>query len=621
MLNRRDLLASGFALSAAATLPAAGARAQAAGAATRTHALSLLGEPALPADFTHWPWVNPNAPKGGEIALTALGSFDSFNNAILRGTAAVGLGNLYDTLLKESADEASTEYCHLAGAIEVPADKKGVVFDLREAARWHDGRPVTAEDVVWTFNTLRQHGRPFYRAYWADVTEVVAEGPRRVVFRFKDDTNRELALILGQLPVLPRHWWEGRDFARPTLDVPLGSGPYRIERFEAGRSVVYRRVEDYWARDLPTAKGTNNFDTMRYEYFRDSTVALEAFKAGQIDFRTENIAKEWATAYDFPAVQRGLVKRDEIKHELPTGMQGFAMNLRRPLFQDARVRRAFIEVFDFEWMNANLFYGSYARTRSYFSNSELASSGLPDGREKEILERFRGKVPEQLFTEEYKLPVTDGSGNNREGLRRALDLLRQAGWTVRDRRLVNAQGQPFAFEILLNSPSFERIALPYVQVLQRLGMEPRVRTVDAAQYQVRIDAFDYDVTVEGIGQSLSPGNEQRDFFTCARVNDNGSQNVAGICDPVVDELVEMVVGAPDRAELVARTRALDRVLLWNNYLVPHYHSRTFRVAYWDKLGRPERNPRYRLALDTWWIEGGREGTVEQGKRETRAAPR
>jgi microcin C transport system substrate-binding protein len=621
MFRRRDLLASGFALSAASALPPVASRAQAAGA-TRTHALSLLGEPALPPDFTHWPWVNPNAPKGGEVVYSALGSFDSFNGTILRGTAAIGLGNLYDSLLKESADEASTEYCHLAAAIEVPADRKGVAFELRETARWHDGRPVTADDVAWTFNTLRQHGRPFYRAYWADVAEVVAEGPRRVVFRFKDDQNRELALILGQLTVLPRHWWEGRDFARPTLDVPLGSGPYRIERFETGRSIVYRRVEDYWARDLPTARGTSNIDTIRYEYFRDSTVALEAFKAGQIDFRTENTAKDWATAYDFPAVQRGLVKRDEIPHELPTGMQAFAVNLRRPLFQDARVRRALIEVFDFEWMNANLFYGAYARTRSYFSNSELASSGLPEGREREILEGFRGRVPEQLFTEEYKLPVTDGSGNNREGLRRALDLLRQAGWTVRDRRLVNAQGQPFAFEILLNGPSFERVALPYVQVLQRLGMEPRVRSVDPAQYRVRTDAFDYDMTVEGIGQSLSPGNEQRDFFACARVNDPGSQNVAGICDPVVDELVEMVVGAPDRAELVARTRALDRVLLWHNYMIPQWHSRTFRVAYWDKFGRPERNPRYRLALDSWWVERGREGTVEQGKRDTRggAAP-
>ncbi len=611
-MDRRTLLASGLAIP---FLRPAGAAAQQ--GPTRSHALSLLGDPALPAGFTHWPWVNPEAPKGGEIALTALGSFDSFNQYILRGTAAVGLSNLYDTLLKESADEASTEYCHLAAAIEQPADRMGVSFELHPAARFHDGRPVTAEDVVWTFNTLRQGGRPFYRAYWADVAEVVAEGPRRVTFRFRTNENRELALILGQMPVLPKHWWESRDFARPLLEAPLGSGPYRLERFENGRSLVYRRVPDYWARDLPTARGTANYDVMRYEYFRDSTVALEAFKAGQIDFRTENIAKEWATAYEFPAVQRGLVKRDEIRHELPTGMQAFAVNLRRPLFQDARVRRALIEVFDFEWMNANLFYGSYTRTASYFSNSELASSGVPEGRELAILQAYKGRVPDRLFTEPYRLPVTDGSGNNRDGLRRALDLLRQAGWTVRDRKLVNAEGQPFAFEILLNGPSFERVALPYVQTLQRLGMEPRVRTIDPAQYQVRIDAFDYDMTVDGQGQSLSPGNEQRDFWTSAKAQENGSQNVAGIANPVVDELVEMVIAAPDRAELVARTRALDRVLLWNDYMIPHWHSRTFRVAYWDKFGRPPRNPKYALAIDTWWVERGREGAVEQGKREAK----
>ncbi len=611
-MDRRTLLASGLAIP---FLQPAGAAAQQ--GPTRSHALSLLGDPALPAGFTHWPWVNPEAPKGGEIALTALGSFDSFNQYILRGTSAVGLGNLYDTLLKESADEASTEYCHLAAAIEQPADRMGVSFELHPAARFHDGRPVTAEDVVWTFNTLRQGGRPFYRAYWADVAEVVAEGPRRVTFRFKTNENRELALILGQMPVLPKHWWESRDFARPLLEAPLGSGPYRLERFENGRSLVYRRVPDYWARDLPTARGTANYDVMRYEYFRDSTVALEAFKAGQIDFRTENIAKEWATAYEFPAVQRGLVKRDEIRHELPTGMQAFAVNLRRPLFQDARVRRALIEVFDFEWMNANLFYGSYTRTASYFSNSELASSGVPEGRELAILQAYKGRVPDRLFTEPYRLPVTDGSGNNRDGLRRALDLLRQAGWTVRDRKLVNAEGQPFAFEILLNGPSFERVALPYVQTLQRLGMEPRIRTIDPAQYQVRIDAFDYDMTVDGQGQSLSPGNEQRDFWTSAKAQENGSQNVAGIANPVVDELVEMVIAAPDRAELVARTRALDRVLLWNDYMIPHWHSRTFRVAYWDKFGRPPRNPKYALAIDTWWVERGREGAVEQGKREAK----
>ncbi len=611
-MHRRDLLALGLAAGLPA-LPGA-ARAQ---AATRTHALSLLGQPALPPDFTHWPWVNPDAPKGGEIALTALGSYDSFNPFILRGTAAVGVTNLWETLLKESADEASTEYCHLAEMIEVPADRMGVSFELRANARWHDGKPITAEDVVWTFTTLREHGRPFYRGYWADVQEVVAEGPRRVTYRFRSNENRELALILGQMAVLPKHWFAGRDFARPMLDVPLGSGPYRIERFEAGRSVVYRRVEDYWGRDLPTAKGTSNFDTMRYEYFRDSTVALEAFKAGQIDFRTENIAKEWATAYDFPAVRRGLVKKEELRHEIPTGMQAFVVNLRRPLFTDARVREALGLVFDFEWMNANLFYGSYTRTQSFFSNSELASSGLPQGRELAILERFRGRVPEQVFTTEFAVPKTDGSGNNREGLRRALDLLRAAGWTVRDRKLVNAQGQAFSFEILLNGPSFERVALPYVQNLQRLGMEVRVRTVDPAQYQVRTDNFDYDMTVDVIGQSLSPGNEQRDYFTSAKAQENGSQNIAGFNNPVLDELVEMIINAPDRDELVARTRAMDRVLLWNHYVIPHWHSRSFRIAYWDKFGRPPRNPRYALALDSWWIERAREGVVEEGKRNAR----
>ncbi len=620
---RRHLLALGLALPALS--PASSRAAMPAGAPdadgiTRTHALSLLGGPSLPADFRHWPWVNPDAPKGGEIALTALGSFDSFNGFILRGTPAVGLGNLYDTLLKESADEASTEYCHLAARIELPRDQQWVAFELRPEARWHDGRPVTAEDVVFTFTTLREKGRPTYRGYWADIAEVVAEGPRRVVYRFKTNENRELPLIVGQMPVLPKHFWEGRDFARPTLDPPLGSGPYRLDRFEAGRSLVYRRVEDYWARDLPTAKGTANFDLMRYEYFRDSTVALEAFKAGQIDFRTENIAKEWATAYDFPAVRRGLVKKDEIRHEIPTGMQSFALNLRRPIFQDARVRRALIEVFDFEWMNANLFYGSYARTASFFSNSDLASSGVPEGREREILETYRGRVPDALFTDPYRLPVTDGSGNNREGLRRALDLLRQGGWTVKDRKLVNAKGEPFAFEILLNGPSFERVALPYVEVLRRLGMEPRVRSVDPAQYQVRIDSFDYDMTVDGQGQSLSPGNEQRDYWSCARAQEPGSQNVSGICDPVIDELVEYVIAAPDRAELLARTRALDRVLLWGDFVVPQWHNRTFRIAYWDKFGRPARNPKYALALDSWWIEPTRAATVEQGRRDTRSQP-
>jgi microcin C transport system substrate-binding protein len=617
---RRHLIASGLALASAAAnraqaqtaaSPAAGGPATATPAPTplemrRTHALSLLGEPALPADFANWPWVNPAAPKGGEMALAAIGSFDSFNAFILRGTPAIGLARLYDTLLAASMDEASTEYSHLAKVIELPADHKGITFELNETARWHDGKPVTAEDVVWTFNTLREKGRPFYRAYWGDVTEVVAEGPRRVVFRFASDENRELGLILGQMPVLPKHFWDGRDFAQPGLEVPLGSGPYKLERFDAGRSVVYRRVADYWGRDLPTMKGTANFDTMRYEYFRDTTVALEAFKAGQVDLRQENVAKDWATAYDFPAFRSGLVKREEIRHELPTGMQGFAMNTRRPLFQDRRVREAMGLMFDFEWMNANLFYGSYARTTSYFSNSELAATGLPSEGELLILSAFRGRVPEELFTSEFRVPVSDGTNSNREAARKALALLQAAGWQVRDRKLVNAQNQPFSFEILLDSPTFERVALPYIQSLQRLGMDARVRTVDAAQYQKRTDDFDFDMTVDLIGQSLSPGNEQRDFWNSEKAKEPGSRNLIGVADPVVDALVELVIAAPDRQALIDRTRALDRVLLWGFYVVPHWHSRSFRVAWWDKFGKPERNPRYGLDLQSWWVESARD---------------
>ncbi len=605
---RRNLLAAPAALGLA--LPA-----DAQGAPRRTHAISLLGEPALPAGFPHWPFVNPDAPKGGDITLTALGSFDSFNGFILRGTAAVGLAQLYDTLTVSGQDEASTEYAHLAEAIELPADNLGVAFDLRADARFHDGRAITAHDVAWTFDTLRAQGRPFYRAYWGDVESVHAESDRRVVFRFRTAENRELAQVLGQMPVLPRHWWEGRDFARPLQEPPLGSGPYRIERFEQGRTLVYRRVPDYWAANLGTRRGTHNFDSIRYEYYRDSTVAFEAFRAGQIDFRTENIARDWSTGYDFPAARRGLVQRDTLRHEIPTGMQGFAMNLRRPLFQDIRVREALVQVFDYEWLNANIFFGLYARTQSFFSNSELASSGLPQGRELAILERFRGQVPEQVFTTEFRLPVTDGSGNNREGLRRALEVMRAAGWTVRDRRLVNAQGQPFRFEILLSSPSFERVALPYVQWLQRLGIEATVRTVDPAQYQVRMDAFDFDMTVDVMGQSLSPGNEQRDYFSCEKSRQNGSQNIPGICHPVIDQLVEMIITAPDREELVARTRAMDRVLLWHHFVIPNWHNRAWWIAFWDRFGRPPRAPRYGLGFPTtWWVDPARDRALQEARR-------
>ena len=613
-MRRRDLLASGLALPLV-TLPCAPrAAVPPPGETIRTHGLSLLDAPSLPPGFSHFPWVNPDAPKGGEIALTALGSFDSFNPFILRGTSAVGITLIYDPLIASNLDEPSTEYGHLAHTIEIAGDRRSVAFELREDARWHDGRPITAEDVVWTFDTLRTHGRPFYRAYWADVTEAVAEGPRRVVFRFRTHENRELAQILGQISVLPKHWWEGRDFTRPITEPPLGSGPYRIGRFEQNRTVVYERVPDYWARDLGTRRGLYNFDRYRYEYFRDTSVAFEAFRAGQIDWRTENIARDWATGYDFPARRRGLVRLESIPHQLPTGMQAFVVNLRRPLFQDQRVRRALIEMFDFEWMNANLFFGTYTRTTSFYSNSEFAATGLPEGEELAILERFRGRIPDAVFTTPPTLPATDGSGSNRDGARRALDLLRQAGWTVRNRRLVNAQNQPFTFEILLSGASFERVALPYVQWLQRVGIEARVRTVDPAQYQVRMDNFDYDMTVDVIPQSLSPGNEQRDFFTCEKARQNGSQNIAGFCDPVIDELVEMVINAPNRAALVARTRALDRVLLHNDFVIPQWHIRSFQIAWWDKFGRPDRPPRFGLGLEAWWVDPERERALAEARR-------
>ncbi len=594
--------------------PGHDARAGDAAPVTRTHGISTVGTPALPADFPSFPWVNPDAPKGGEVALSEVGTFDSFNPFIVRGTPAGGVSRVFDTLLKPNADEASTAYGHLAATVELPADRSWVAFELRPEARFNDHSPVTAEDVAWTFDTLRTKGRPFYRQYYADVAEAVAESPTRVVFHFKTSKNRELPLIIGEMPVLPRHWWEGRDFTRPLTDPPLGSGPYRVGAFEFGRTLSLVRVADWWAANLPTGRGLNNFDTIRTEYFRDATVALEAFKAGQIDFREENIAKQWATAYDFPALRKGLVRKEEIRHHLPTGMQGFVMNTRRPLFRDSRVRQALAIVFDFEWANANLFYGAYTRTDSYFSNSEFASSGLPQGDELGLLEPFRDKLPPGLFTEAFKLPVTDGSGNNREQLRQALVLLKQAGWEVKDRKLVDAGGQPFSFEILLDQPAFERVALPYVQSLARLGIEAHVRTVDPAQFQKLSDAYDFDMTVTVFGESDSPGNEQTGYWTCGAASQEGGDNLAGVCDPVVDALVDKVVNAPDRPALLAATHALDRVLLWGWYVVPHWHTQVIRAAWWDRFARPAQPVRTGIVFDDWWLDRARAEATDAARR-------
>ncbi|MCH7957963.1 MAG: ABC transporter substrate-binding protein [Proteobacteria bacterium] len=594
------------ALAGIAALAAIGLHGAGAQELTPRHAIAMHGEPKYGPDFKYFDYVNPNAPKGGEVKLSAIGTFDNLNPYILKGVAAVGLGGLFETLLTNSDDEAFTEYGQLAESIEMPEDRSWVAFTLRKEARWHDGKPVTPEDVIFSLEILKTKGQPFFRFYFADVKKAEKTGPRTVKFTFSGGENRELPLIVGQMPVLPRHFWEGRQFEKTILEPPLGSGPYRIKAFEPGRSITYERVKDYWGAGLPVNKGRYNFDIIRYDYYRDTTVALEAFKGGEYHFRQENVSKDWATAYNSPAVRMGLIKKEEIRHQRPTGMQGFIFNTRMPLFRDPRVRRALAFAFDFEWTNKNLFYGQYTRTKSYFSNSELASTGLPGPDELEFLEPLRGQIPDEVFTKAYEPPAADGSGNIRGNLRKALRLLKEAGWVIEEGKLVNAgTGAPFAFEILLNQPTWERIALPFRRNLKRLGIDARVRTVDTAQYQRRTEDFDFDMIVDVFGQSLSPGNEQRDMWGSEAAGRPGSRNTIGIRSDAIDTLIDLVIAAPDRESLTARTRALDRVLLWGHYVIPHWHIQSFRVAYWDKFGRPAVTPKYNLGFDTWWIDSGK----------------
>ena len=584
--------------------------------AAATHGMSLFGDLKYGPDFKHFDYVNPDAPKGGTMRYPALGTFDTLNPFVVKGIPAAGIGGIFDTLTVRSEDEPSSEYGLVAEKIELAPDKLSVLYTLRKETRFHDGTPMTPEDVVWTFKTLRAKGQPMYRSYYGDVTKVEKEGERGVRFSFKSANNRELPQIIGEMPVLSKAYWSGRDFAATTLDPPLGSGAYKIESLDPGRSITYRRVTDYWAADLPVNKGRHNVDVIRYDYYRDGTIALEAFKAGQYDVRQENVSKNWATGYDSPALRAGLIKKEAIPNQRPSGMQGFGYNLRRPLFQDPRVREALAYAFDFEWSNKDLFYNAYARTRSYFDNSELAATGVPQGEELKILEKFRGQIPDQVFTTEYDPPKYDGSGNIRDGLRAALKLLKDAGWTFKGEKLVNDEtGQPFEFEIILVQPEFERIVLPFKKNLERMGIAARVRTIDAAQYERRMQTFDFDMAVVSFPASESPGNELRDYFGSQAADEPGSQNLLGIKNNVIDELIEELIKAPDRASLIAHTRALDRVLQYGYYLIPHYHVSAFRVAYWDKFRRPAVSPKFAVGLDTWWIDPRAEQSVEAKKGE------
>lgn len=602
LLDRRALL---MASAAALLLPGAASAEE----TPWRHALSLTGEIKYPPGFARTDYVNPEAPKGGLVRDSIEGSFDSFNTVIPRGTAAPIASYLYMPLFDDTMDEISTAYGAIADAVRHPADYSSVTYRINPAARWHDGKPITPEDVVWTMEQTKKLN-PRQGFYYRNVVKTEKTGEREVTFTFDAPGNREKPQIVGQLRILPRHWWEGtdaqgrrRDIAQTTLEPPLGSGPYRIKGFEAGRSIALERVKDWWAKDLPVYVGTYNFDELRFEFFRDATVELEAFKADQIDFRTEVSARTWATQYDFPAVKDGRVIKETFAERSSTQMQAIILNLRLPKFQDMRLRQALIAMFDFETMNATLMFNVYKRTTSFFVGTELASSGLPEGAELALLEPLRDKVPAEVFTTPGSLPAGGTSQAQRDNLREALRLMKEAGYEVRNRRMVKASnGEPLRIELLLNGPTFERHALAYKAALERLGVDLSLRVVDSSQYVNRVRDRAFEAIFGSYPQSLSPGNEQRDFFGTEAADRPGSYNLAGIKNPAIDALIDKIIYAKDRAALVAATRAMDRVLLANHYMIPTWYGAEQRTARWNRYSRPETMPYYGAAAfpAVWW---------------------
>ena len=578
------------------------------------HAISMHGIPKYSADFKHFDYVNFDAPKGGSIKLHQIGSFDTLNNFILKGSPVVNLSQVHDSLLTQSFDEPFTMYGLVAESISVPEDRSWVIFKIRKEAKFHDGNPIRVEDVIWTLNTLKEKGHPFFKFYYGNVKTAEKISDNEVKFIFQGERNLELPLIIGQMKILSKKYWEDK-FEDILLESPVGSGPYRVKNFKAGRTIEFERVDDYWGKNLSVNKGRFNFQKVIIEYFRDATVALEAFKSGDYDFRQENQAKRWANAYNFTAIENGHVKKESVKHEIPTGMQGFFINTRKEIFKDRVVRKALNYAFDFEWTNKILFFDQYKRTASFFSNSDLASSDLPSKEELELLDPFKNQLPNEIFNTIYENPINDGLGNVRKNLRIADKLLYDAGWIIKDGKRINKEtGIPLKFTILLVSPEFERIALPYARNLKKIGIEAKVRTVDSAQYERRLESFSFDMTVISLGQSLSPGNEQRDFWNSTSATINGSRNYAGVSSPAVDFLIDKIIAAKNREDLISATKALDRFLLFGYYVVPHWHIQNFRIAYWDKFGQPKINPKYDLGIDTWWYDSKRVKLLETVKK-------
>ncbi|USE39493.1 extracellular solute-binding protein [Endozoicomonas sp. SCSIO W0465] len=572
------------------------------------HGEAKYGSPDQP--FTHFEYVNPDAPKGGSLRMAASGTFDSLNPYTNKGTPVTGIGLIYDTLMTQSRDEPFSLYPLVAESAEKAPDNSSITYNLNPDARFHDGKPITANDVKYTFELLTSQGHPFYRSYYSDVDSVTVLSDSRVKFTFKHANNRELPFILSELPILPQHHWEQdeNDFSSTSLNIPLGSGPYQVKHVDGGRSIAYQRVSDYWAKDLPVNKGRYNFDEISYDYYRDEHVALQALKAGEYDLRHENIAKNWATAYDVPAVHRGELILATIPTRNPAPIQGFAFNLRRDFFQDPLVRKAMGYAMDFEWLNRNLFHDSHLRSKSYFGNSGMEASGIPEGDELTLLEPWRSQLPADLFTKPYSVPVTNGSGNIRPQLQEALTLLKKAGWRLENNKLVDKRGQPLEVELLLAQPSLERVALLFKKNLEQMGIELNIRTVDISQYINRIRDFDYDMIVAGYGQSASPGNEQTGFWGSKAADTKGSRNYMGIKDPVVDAMIDHVINADSREELTTAVKALDRVLLWGEYMIPQWYYPYDRIAHSNKLARPKSEPLYSTDIYSWWIDSQPDAT-------------
>ncbi len=583
-------------------------------AAEPRHGLSIFGELKYPADFKHFDYVNPDAPQGGRLWMVgpaAIRTFDSFNSFLLKGDAAQGLSLLYDTLMEGAGDEPGSAYGLLAESAEVAADRMSVVFKLRPEGRFSNGAPVTADDVVFTFEILKSKGHPTYRIVLRDVVKAVAVDERTVRFEFQGDLVRDLPLTVGGLAILPRAYYDTQPFDETTLKIPVGSGPYTIDSFKQGSEVTYKRRADYWGKHLPVNRGRYNFAEIKYQYYRDRTAELESLKAGDIDLREEFTAKDWVTAYDIPATKDGRLVKLTMPDQTPSGAQGFFMNTRRAKFADVRVRKALDLAFDFEWSNRNFFYGLYTRTESYFENSDMKATGLPTPAEMKLLEPHRAKLPPEVFAEPYKAPVSDGSGADRKLLRAAQKLLNDAGWKLDTSRggpavVRNEKGETLDIEFLNSGPTFERIIQPYIKSLGLIGITATIRNVDPAQYQRRVKSFDFDVVSSRFTMGLTPGIEMRNYFGSEMVDSEGSSNLAGIKDPVIDALMDTVVMAKSREELVAATRAIDRVLRAGYYWVPHWYKAAHNIAHWDRFGRPPVKPKYaRGIIDTWWYDEAR----------------